>query len=72
MLTIADEGGGGVYEPPILADVICEQPLIDTFLEKPPLDTISVLSHLILACRAYHSTEVNVSLKLRWIIDDGV
>ena len=40
MLTIADEGGrgghpkadhcwrGGVYEPPILADVICEQPLI--------------------------------------------
>ena len=41
MLTIADEGGrggqpkadhcwrgGGVYEPPILADVICEQPLM--------------------------------------------
>ena len=26
MLTIADEGGG-VYETPILADVICEQPL---------------------------------------------
>ena len=26
-LTIADEGGGGFYEPPILADVICEQPL---------------------------------------------
>ena len=30
MLTIADEGGGGVYEPPILADVICEQPLTVT------------------------------------------
>ena len=27
MLTKADEGGGGVYDPPILADVICEQPL---------------------------------------------
>ena len=26
MLTIAD--GGGVQEPPILADVICEQPLM--------------------------------------------
>ena len=28
MLTKADEGGGGVQEPLILADVICEQPLI--------------------------------------------
>ena len=27
MLTIADEGGGEVQEPLILADVICEQPL---------------------------------------------
>ena len=27
MLTIADGGGGGVQEPLILADVICEQPL---------------------------------------------
>ena len=29
MLTIADGGGGGVQEPLILADVICEQPLSD-------------------------------------------
>ena len=28
MLTMADGGGRGVQEPPILADVICEQPLI--------------------------------------------
>ena len=28
MLTKADEGGGGVQEPMILADVICEQPHI--------------------------------------------
>ena len=28
MLTIADGGGGGVQEPLILAEVICEQPLI--------------------------------------------
>ena len=28
MLTIADGGGRGVQEPLILADVICEQPLI--------------------------------------------
>ena len=27
MLTIADEGGGEVQEPLILADVICEQSL---------------------------------------------
>ena len=27
MLTIADGGGGGVQEPLILANVICEQPL---------------------------------------------
>ena len=27
MLTKSDEGGGGVQEPLILADVICEQPL---------------------------------------------
>ena len=27
MLTIADGGGGGIQEPLILADVICEQPL---------------------------------------------
>ena len=31
MLTIADGGGRGVQEPPILADVICEQPLIVHF-----------------------------------------
>ena len=31
MLTIVDEGGGGVQEPLILADVICEQPLKDFF-----------------------------------------
>ena len=29
MLTIADGGGGGVQEPLIWADVICEQPLIN-------------------------------------------
>ena len=29
MLTIADGGGRGVQEPMILADVICEQPLIN-------------------------------------------
>ena len=28
MLTIADGGGRGVQEPLILADVICEQPLM--------------------------------------------
>ena len=33
-LTIADEGGEGVYEPPILADVICEQPLIKEYSIK--------------------------------------
>ena len=34
-LTIANrERGGEVYEPPILADVICEQPLICISLEK--------------------------------------
>ena len=29
MLTIADGGGRGVHEPLILADVICEQPLME-------------------------------------------
>ena len=28
MLTSADKGGGGIWKPPNLADVICEQPLI--------------------------------------------
>ena len=28
MLTLADKGGGGVLTPPLLADIICEQPLI--------------------------------------------
>ena len=27
-LTLADKGGGGVWTPPFLADVICEQPLM--------------------------------------------
>ena len=31
MLTIADEVGGWVHEPLILADVICEQPLISVY-----------------------------------------
>ena len=31
MLTIADEVGGWVHEPLILADVICEQPLNSKF-----------------------------------------
>ena len=38
MLTIADDGGrGGVYEPPILADVICEQSLRNKIFCKPPV-----------------------------------
>ena len=28
MLMKADEGGGGVWKPPKLADIICGQPLI--------------------------------------------
>ena len=27
MLTMADKGGRGGLDPPILADIICEQPL---------------------------------------------
>ena len=27
-LTLADKGGGGVWTPPFLAEVICEQPLM--------------------------------------------
>ena len=27
MLTMADKGGKGVWTPPFLADIICEQPL---------------------------------------------
>ena len=30
MLTMADKGGGGVWTPPFLADLICEQPLTGT------------------------------------------
>ena len=37
MLTKADEGGRGVYEPPILADVICEQPLMSMMIEMMTL-----------------------------------
>ena len=28
MLTMADKGGGGVWTPSFLADIICEQPLM--------------------------------------------
>ena len=28
MLTMADKGGKGALDPPFLADIICEQPLI--------------------------------------------
>ena len=28
LLTMADKGGRGVWTPPLLADIICEEPLI--------------------------------------------
>ena len=27
MLTMADKGGGAVWTPPLMADIICKQPL---------------------------------------------
>ena len=50
MLTIADggvvhtEGGRGVQEPLILADVICEQPLTNNQALQIPLLTLCPLS----------------------------
>ena len=46
MLTIADGGGRGVQEPLILADVICEQPLMedvnDHIVTPPPEPSLIV------------------------------
>ena len=46
-LTFADRGGG-VYEPPFLADVICEQPLIVKGLP-------SLLSYIFSVMRCYRT-----------------
>ena len=34
MMTMADKGGRGVWTPPFLADIICEQPLRDNEIKS--------------------------------------
>ena len=46
MLTLADKEGRGVWTPSFLADIICEQPLI----EEENLSSRTILSVTLLPC----------------------
>ena len=56
MLTMAD--GGGIQEPLILADVICEQPLMATVLQNAEFcDTVSQCANLTMFVSQLHICE---------------
>ena len=58
MLTIADGGGRGGVGTPVLADVICEQPLIIYVVYQPqPQFNLLVISEMSL-CHKRCATEI--------------
>ena len=61
-------GGRGVFEPPILDDVICEQPHIDSHLSRSKNKKIG---DKILSNNPYLCLALNLLIEDNWMIDDS-